>query len=283
MQFDRVVRVDIGPAGGAGKSISDVRVEFECVKTIQAGGNTATVRLYNLLPETRAKLIELHQTLLVYAGYREEAGAKLIFRGAMSYSVSKHRPPEWITELRVGDGAKALREKRIKLSLAPGCKIGEACNATVKEIGFPLVDEDAVAEADGDFAGGFSYIGPADDALREITAAGDLEYSVQDEQIQILPRNGTLKGQAVLLSPSTGLLDSPEPLVQPRKKLSGAAPKVQWGLRCLLNPLLVPGGAVQVDSAGLSGFFRIENVKHVGDTHGDDWYSALEVARYAAA
>ena len=48
----------------------------------------------------------------------------------------------------------------------------------------------------------------------------------------------------------------------------------------LLQPLIEPGGYVQIKSKSINGeFFRVEEVTHVGDTHGNDWHTNL-ILRY---
>lgn len=282
MQFDRVAYVDVGQAGAEGQArrMEGLRIEFEIEKSVKPSANTAVVRVYNLAQPSRAAVLQKGQTMVVFAGYAGEGGAQQIFRGGLDLSHSRHLPPEWVTELRVGDGRKQMREGRLELGLAPGCKVGDACKVVAQRVQLPIKNAEALDETDEEFAGGFSFAGPAEEALREITAAGDLEFSIQDENIQFTKRGQPVRGEATKLSPDSGLISTPEPVLKHEAKLLGKAPKIQWKARCLLNPLLTPGGSVSIQSQAVNGDFRIEALRHVGDTHGEEWFTELELARY---
>lgn len=128
-------------------------------------------------------------------------------------------------------------------------------------------------------------------------------WSIQDGQVQILPLNGYLPGEAVVLSALTGLVGIPEQTEQGVKA------------RCLLNPKLRIGGLVQIDNASVNqtsqadlrasgfptpalpggaqvpydryagvqmladitsdGFYRLYVAEHFGDTRGQDWYTEI--------
>jgi hypothetical protein len=47
-------------------------------------------------------------------------------------------------------------------------------------------------------------------------------------------------------------------------------------VKSVLQPGLRPGRGLQLQSAAYSGLFRIEKVKHEGDTHGQTWTSDIE-------
>jgi hypothetical protein len=49
-----------------------------------------------------------------------------------------------------------------------------------------------------------------------------------------------------------------------------------YKVKTLLQPLVEPGGYVQVKSKGVDGeFFRVEELTHTGDTHGNEWHTEL--------
>jgi len=168
--------------------------------------------------------------------------------------------------------------------------------------------------ADKQYANGFAFVGRARDGLTKACEFMGLEWSIQNREVQILGKGGVYRKQAYVLSPSSGLIGSPEPEAKTMtdeaaaregvtaeqtgvtksikagraaKKLksgkTGKAGKDQVKLQVqgykaasLLQPLMEPGGYVQLKTRDIDGeFFRIEEVNHVGDTHADDWYSEL--------
>lgn len=82
----------------------------------------------------------------------------------------------------------------------------------------------------------------------------------------ILPVGGALQRTALLLSPETGLLDSPE---------IGDHGHVK--AKALLIPDLVPGRLVVLESELARGTYRIEKAEYTGDTAGEDWDVELDL------
>ena len=82
-------------------------------------------------------------------------------------------------------------------------------------------------------------------------------WSVQDGNLQLLPNGGALAREAILLSPDTGLVGSPE---QGKHGVVKA--------KAFLVPGLVPGQTVQLQSRGTSGNYRIETAEYTGESRG---------------
>ena len=92
-----------------------------------------------------------------------------------------------------------------------------------------------------------------------------LTWSIQDCQMLFLGPTQYVGTDPVLLEPGTGLVGSPE-----------AGEKGVVAARSLLQPDLLPGQRVQIKSAQVDGFFRIEKTVFSGDTRGGEWYADLE-------
>jgi hypothetical protein len=89
--------------------------------------------------------------------------------------------------------------------------------------------------------------------------------------VVLLPDGGFTAEEAVLLTPATGLIGSPEHGT-PDKKHAASVLKA----RSLLQPAIKPCKRVVIRSQSISGTFCVQKVTHHGDTAGGDWYSDLE-------
>jgi hypothetical protein len=107
--------------------------------------------------------------------------------------------------------------------------------------------------------------GNSGDELQKLLNSAGLEGSVQNGELQILPKGKPLNVLAVKLSPNTGLIGSPE---------LGSKGVVK--LVSLLNSEIYPGRKIQVLSESVTGFFRVEACSFIGQTSGNDWYTAIE-------
>jgi len=128
-----------------------------------------------------------------------------------------------------------------------------------------------------------------------------VEWSIQGREVQIIKKGGVFQQRAVVLSPQSGMVESP--VIESKTMTEQAAAKEGYtkkqagvsttyerdpetgdirtvlqvnGLqvRSLLLPTIEPGGYVQVKSRDIDGeFFRVESVTHAGDTHGQEWHT----------
>lgn len=116
---------------------------------------------------------------------------------------------------------------------------------------------------------------PKDYATMLAKTEGALFY-VNDRKINLVKPGDLPEGEIVNLSPSSGLIGTPE---QNDSSVKG---------KCLLNPLLNVNKLVhisnefvqetnQIGKASLSsGVYKIIKLTHSGDTHGNNWYTDFE-------
>src|SRR5690606_13556641 len=176
-----------------------------------------------------------------------------------------------------GDGERALSFARISEAFAPGTSIADVARATAGALGIDLGNlEEAISsgrfrDAVREFASGFSANGKASDELDRVLRTAGLQWSVQDGRLQVLRGDEAAAGTAVLLTPETGLVRSPD-------RVAAAVPDAPRILRVrsLLQPTIRCGGAIDIRAAGVKGLFRASRVEHSGDTHGADWYTLIE-------
>ena len=106
---------------------------------------------------------------------------------------------------------------------------------------------------------------------------------------------GSTSVQALVFSASSGLIGSPERIVKGVKRPDEEAKKKRkvkkdkkskqagWKIKTLLAPTVNPGDLVKVESVTIIGWFRVESLKHKGDTHGREWYSEMELIELVSA
>lgn len=265
--FGRRCRVQVDTLELAG---FDVR--FEITKSLAAKTpNSAELRVYNLNADHRKQLQELERVYLsIEAGY--ESGMSLLFRGDLRDVVSGREEADWVTTITSDSGRRA-RKQRIVKSFAPGSTVGDVLGAAAKAMGVRLgntAQRTVAAKIAGTqaskFFNGYAIAGAIDEELDRLARSCNLEWSIQDDELQFLDYGAPLAQLAVLLTSDTGLLGSPEP---GNKGIVEA--------RCLIIPDLYPGRRVEVRAEHVRGLFRVETTKHVGSTFGDEWYVDLQL------
>ena len=276
IQYDRIAYVDIETEGDEDdiRVGEGFRVSFDAIKTRTTTPNSATIQIWGLADTTRNRILERDALVRVWAGYRLATGPEILFIGNAQRIIHRRQPPDIVTEIELGDGAKPLREARISVSFAPGA----TCRQVLDDIAERLdLDLRLITDVDGGFPQGFSHLGPAKDALTKVCERFDLEWSIQNDALQVIDRDGDSGEEAILLTPATGLIASPEKQDDTEDRLEGdnATIRPEYVFRCLLQPKFFPGSFVRVESRDVEGNFVIDEVRHTGDTRGQDWHSEI--------
>ena len=301
MLFNRVASLVVGKEGGKGKELAGLRFSFSIQKGSTKTPNQCTVKVWNAAPDTRALIEVIGNVLILKTGYSEDIGATTIFTGNVTRTLTVREGPDWITELELQDGFVEFRDAKVSLSFGKGATVLQVVTAISKKFGLPVRPLPADVAKKQDPAG-FAFVGRVRDAMDKACENGGLEWSIQNREIQIIKKGGVFKQKAYLLTPDTGLIGSPmqesktmtekaaakegitanQPGVRKTTKRDkdGEVQEVLqvlgYKVKTLLQPLIEPGGYVQVKSKGIDGeFFRIEELTHVGDTHGNEWHSEL--------
>lgn len=180
--------------------------------------------------------------------------------------------------MEAGDGI-ALRHQRKFETLGRDLqaetvveRLAEQANISASDA-VDTIRRDGIVAGFKGFVNGFVSHGPVTNQFSKISEAFGYRDSIQDGALLLL-RDGKSDGkEAVLLTPSTGLIGVP--VIGKESQPEGGGRDV-LRLRALLNGDLTPGRALHVQSEKIDGWFRVETVTHVGDTHGNDWYSEVE-------
>jgi hypothetical protein len=301
MLFNRVASLVVGKEGGKGKELAGLRFSFSIQKGSTKTPNQCTVKVWNAAPDTRALIEVIGNVLILKTGYSEDIGATTIFTGNVTRTLTVREGPDWITELELQDGFVEFRDAKVSLSFGKGATVSQVVTAISKKFGLPVRPLPADV-AKKQYPAGFAFVGRVRDAMDKACENGGLEWSIQNREIQIIKKGGVFKQKAYLLTPDTGLIGSPmqesktmTEKAAAKEGITASQPGVRkttkrdkdgevqqmlrvlgYKVKTLLQPLVEPGGYVQVKSKGVDGeFFRVEELTHIGDTHGNEWHSEL--------
>lgn len=256
-----------------------LRVVFSVERDTNTAPNTATVTIYNLA-EQRRNSIKNGDQFIIEAGYL--GNVSQLFKGKVSEVAHKHERVDWITTVSSGDGLAAFGATRASLSYAPKTLRSKVISDLAKQmkIGLGNVNQ-KLAEVQlrknlVEFANGFSTSGAVKDALSKVVGSAGLQWSIQDEQLQLLEPDGTTIDTVVVLTPDTGLVGTPE-----IGEAKGKGSKATIKARSLLQGAIRPGRRLLVQARSVNGQFRADKVTHSGDSYGGDWYTDFEGVQIA--
>ncbi len=249
---------------------TDLRVVFEINRNLTKHPDPAQITIYNLARETRSGFSGGQQVRLV-AGYGEAAG--LIYAGTLTQITPNRDGPDYAVSLTCRDGDAAYRAT-VRQSYVSGAPLSVVVGNLVSAMGLTLGAGAAQQLAGKSTRGAVAHVGYAADKLQQALLPFGLQYTLNDGTVQIIPTDGTTAEQAILLSPDTGLVGSPEPIAD-KKPAVGAKVK-RLRLTSLLQPGFMPGRRVALQGVQYAGVYRVDRLIHKGDSHGQDWYSVAE-------
>jgi hypothetical protein len=254
-----------------GERAAMLRVTFNIVRSRTKEPNTAEISVYNLSQDTRSLFQEKDIPTVLEAGYTDNISQ--IFGGQLDFAKHKFSGTDWVTTLQASDSGKAFRSQRINTSIKGPIPIGDALRAAAQELGVGLgnladkISKGSIRGTLTEFANGIVLSGKAEKEFDKILKSMGYSWSIQDGELQLLEPTEVIGDSAVLLTPGTGMIGSPEP-----------GEKGFVTVRSLLQPELTPGKKIKIQSKNddINGFYRVEKVTFLGDSSGNDWYADVE-------
>lgn len=265
--FNRAAELIVGVPGQVGRDFSNLRIQFQIEKTSESNSNTSRIVIFNLNKENRAFCEQVNLDCFLSAGYApigQEPLIESIFQGDIKKGKVENKlsGSDWQTRFEVGDGERALVETKFNKSFAKGANLQAMIEEVSKSLGKPLSTIKGIQNKV--FKNGVTLSGSAKDILDGLTVEGGVEWSVQDNEIIVLPPTIDDGQGSFLISRDTGMIGSPI------KREKGVEFVVA------LNPKLRPGKKVRLQSKYLEGDFRIRKVVHDGDTLEGPWETKVE-------
>ena len=268
---------------------SGLRVSFDIEKTSDSSSNKAKISAYNLSEKSRFYLDKVKQAFVILeVGYGErdtiiqdkktgllktvsEPARDILFCGNITKSISQKQGPDWITIIESGDGDIAINETVVNKSYGPKTSFKTIVQDIINQMkDTGKVVSGAIKSIKEDIAqNGMSITGPAVKVLDDLLEKQGLQMSIQNNEIQIIPKGGKTLASAILLTPSCVLIGVPI------KREGGTGIEFQ---ALIQTTKLNPGQQVKIESwnSQINGFFNIVKSNYQGDTHDNPWYIKCE-------
>ncbi len=283
-QFRRAWRAQVGSLVVADSSAGrngELDISFKVKRTLAMRAGTLEMEVFNLNQEHRHELAALPRRrtfVSLDVGYVGDGNSSRLFTGDLRKAVVARDGVDFVVKITAGDGEHARRTARVSRAFASGTALADVARHLAESMGVGIGNAvEALrgarfASGASGFDGGTVIRGTAGDELTRLCETAQLSWSIQDDCLQLIPLGGSLGRTAILLSPTTGMIDSPE--IVDRRTIT---------VKALIQPGLVPGQSVVVDSAVVSGVWRITEAEVSGKTDGTDWYCTMTCTRPRAA
>ena len=260
---------------GETRVIRDLRISFKVEKTSESSPNTGTISIYNMNPISRSRFSSDKSFLELTAGYASGTrltdliaipGTQKIFSGFVKKAVTEKVGGDIVTTIEAGDGVSFTESAVINKAFAQGTPYAIIFAALAATFSLPMIPSPAATAILSTklTTTGYSAYGMTRAILDKLTEGLGLEWSIQDGNLLVTERGGSLLTSLVILEEDTGLVGVP------KKTTKGVE------FTSLLNPKIVVKSKVSVISKFVTGIFVANKVTHEGDTHGSKWETQVE-------
>lgn len=258
-------------APGQQLDVTDMRIKFRVDRSLTRTPNQCDVWISNLAAPTRKDLATLPLTVRLAAGY--DGVARLLFQGDLHFGMSEIQRAGWLSLMQVGDGDRSYNYARVRRSYKSGTTVRTILRDAAASMGLTLPENlNSDGALDRQMLTGAVAHGDARDELTRLLAPFGYHWSVQNGELVVLRDDEVTSDAMIPVDQAHGMIGSPEFGAPPR---SGKPPHVR--VRMELYPEISPGDLVQVTSEDINGRFRVERVRHEGDTHEPQWETLLQI------
>jgi len=262
--YNRHVSIEIGKEGEEGRRFEELFIAFEVAKSNQSNANTATVSIYNLNARSRDLIGQEGAVYILRAGYfglEEDPLIEILSVGNVEEIVTEKTGSDVVTKLTLTEDGKKLRDTTVDLSFGKGANTEVIVNEMASIMG--VTKGTVKGLTNKVFNSGASVSGKVKDRMDEIVKNDGLDWSIQNGELQILPRGDSTDETAVSLTNDSGLLTA-------RKIKFNEEDQVNF--KSLLNPSIKIGRKIYIKNREIDGFFVVQNIKYVGDNKSGPFY-----------
>ena len=252
-----------------GQPPTALRIVFDIDKSSCSSSNKAKFEVYNLNAQSRINYRAGYQ-IRFKAGY--VGMLSTVYIGDIPRSAggctTRRRGADIITTFECGSAEKELVLAHYDNSYPPGTPISLIFEDLANQLGVTLGP--ILGIPNKTYNNGFACNGTVQKTLNTLCRGNGLQWNIQDDTLQIMPKGAHTGDSAIVLSNKsipglTGLIDIPSEGDQ------------FTTFNSLLNPSLMPGRIVQIYSESINGSFYVVRRAHLkGDTHGTDWTVSCE-------
>lgn len=281
MYFKRKWKVIIGDF-----QTEDLRVKFEVDKTLVGSPNLCKLEIYNIKESNRNLISDVYQNIELYAGY--EDNCPLVFKGQLRTVSHVFNINEWVTIIYAADGALALENATINETFPAGTTTETMVNSLVNEL------NKAGGIAKGALDGIKDCITKKRSLLKSLIMSGGVkewldtlskncgfDWSVNDGVIETNTKNKPLNDEPeFIVNQKTGMIGSPQlteigadvtVYMQGSLKLAR-----RFKIEAISSTINVGNQYFRkVKKSVTNNTYMIQKLKHVGDTHDNDWKTEI--------
>jgi hypothetical protein len=272
MAWGRVMSVQFIPLSGATVTVTDHHMTATIERSITRTPNKLNLDMYNLGQTAIQVATQPKTQIIVNAGYADEGGALIAFSGTLSHATDTVDGMDRVLHVEALDGIRNLNAKNMAASYAANTPASTILNDLLGRIGFPVVG--GTPQLSGSYAGGWTYVGKVQNALKTVLGRFGYSYCIQNEQLYIFQDNLKPPAQQMVLGYDSGLLSlkrNEEQIAQTARGKMVPGAKAKYKFNSLFFPQLIPGTQVNWTARDYAGPGKIISTSATLSNYENDW------------
>ncbi len=257
----RIVEVRIGLPGAVALAFRDLFIDATIKRGNGGTPNKATINISNISQGTLALLEQPGLVVQVLAGLDIPTP---IFTGDIGSRgmISKITGPVRVTRIEAADGRRIYKRARFSRSYPAQTTRDVILPDLLASFAIPVGPLPPLPPVS--YPAGYAFGGNARAALTELLD-GDAIWSIQDGAMHLALAGQPMPGNALLITPATGMRGTPE------RTKRGLKVSIPVANQARINQPVV------VQSAEVTGEYRAVSVEHRFDNRAGPWDTNLEV------
>ena len=285
-QINRVYNLIVGDgrSGEAFEINNDLQITFDISKSTdnKKKTNSAAIEIYNLNPEQIKLLDTDYPAAVLSVGYLNAGNIKRIFAGQVNHVSTRKQGTDLVTQLQIGSGYTDLNHDVLNEIVPPGSTVKDVAETLRKAL--PGVSRGVYngTNLNNEILYGYPLMGTAKEMLDQLSDKYGLDWQVDDDVLYVKNNdraNNEDFNQAYVISAYTGLIENAYRVAGDRKrskKDNAKKPGVQ--MKILLNPDINAGDIIRLEDTFITGWFRVDSLRHSGSWRGQNWYTEIKAS-----
>jgi hypothetical protein len=282
LQRNRAYELIIGNyQTGDGLLINNLQITFDISKSSSNKDktNSAAIEIYNLSDES-LKLIDNDYPAAVFsAGYVDTGGVKRLFSGQVTNVTTKKAGTDRVTQITMGNGYTDLNHDVMSSLVAPGRTVRDVAEEIRKALPNASRGVYNGTNLNNQIIYGYPLMGTPKEMLDELSEKYQIDWQLEDDVLYVHDSdrgNSENFEEAYVVSKYTGLIENAYRVTGDRRRSKKDPIKkqsTQW--KMLLNPDLQAGDIVKLEDTLLTGWYRVDDIRHTGSFRGNEWFTEI--------
>jgi hypothetical protein len=251
------------------------QIQFSVNMDNNSKPNSSSITIYNVDEEIKQyiKANKASNIVCILEAGDNEQGLKKVFEGTITRSEFVEDSEVNYVKFSLGDGVVSAKNAKTIRTYPRGTTYEQILKDLNKDMKLPV---STFAGISGDrLLNPVTFAGKSHDILSNISKTLGLDYSIQNNEIVIIPYKRMLKKEVSVITSSTGLIGK---VALDNNDTSGVSTSVdkpdKYTIKftCLLDGSLKPSETVYVKDDEYDSAFKITSVRFEGDYEGNTWF-----------